>query len=108
MDRGRREEFGQIKDGIWLGTRAAEFLEAKVGQKLAIGKSEFTVAGIFSTENGFEDGGVFLPLKEAQAFFSREGVSSVVAVKLRDQTRGTEFKRAVEAANANAPPSAVR
>ena len=27
MDRGRREEFGQIKDGIWLGTRAAEFLE---------------------------------------------------------------------------------
>ena len=96
---GRREDFGQIKDGIWLGTRAAEFLEAKAGQKIAIGKGEFTVAGIFSTENGFEDGGVFLPLKEAQAFFSREGVSSVVAIKLRDQTRGTEFKHAVEAAN---------
>lgn len=96
---GRREEFGRVKDGIWLGARAAEFLEARVGQKIEIGKGEFTVAGIFSTENGFEDGGVFLPLKVAQDFFSREGVSSVVAVKLRDQARGGEFKRAVEAAN---------
>jgi putative ABC transport system permease protein len=96
---GQPAEFGRVKHGIWLGARAAEFLAAKTGQKLAIGKGEFTVAGIFSTENGFEDGGVFLPLPEAQAFFSREGVSSVVAVKLRDQARGLEFKRAAEAAN---------
>ena len=96
---GRREDFGQVKEGIWLGARAAEFLGATAGQRVAIGKAEFTVAGIFSTENGFEDGGVFLPLKDAQAFFSREGVASVVAVKLRDQARGAEFKRAVEAAN---------
>ena len=96
---GRREDFGRVKDGIWLGARAAEFLAAKAGRKIEIGRGEFTVAGIFSTENGFEDGGVFLPLREAQAFFSREGVSSVVAVQLRDQARGPEFKRAVEAAN---------
>lgn len=96
---GRREDFGRNKGGIWLGVRAAEFLEAKAGQKLAIGKGEFTVAGIFATENGFEDGGVFLPLREAQAFFSREGVASVVAVKLRDQSRGAEFKRAVASAS---------
>ncbi len=96
---GRREEFGRTPGGIWLGARAAEFLEAKAGQKIAIGKGEFTVAGIFATENGFEDGGVFLPLKDAQTFFSREGVASVVAIKLRDQTRGAEFKRVVEAAN---------
>lgn len=96
---GRREDFGRVKDGIWLGARAAEFLEARAGQKIAIGKGEFMVAGIFSTENGFEDGGVFLPLRAAQEFFSRDGVASVVAVKLRDETRGAEFKRAVEAAN---------
>jgi putative ABC transport system permease protein len=96
---GRREDFGQVKDAVWLGARAAEFLGAKAGGKIAIGKGEFTVAGIFSTENGFEDGGVFLPLKEAQAFFSREGGASVVAIKLRDQAGGAEFKRAVEAAN---------
>jgi putative ABC transport system permease protein len=96
---GRPDEFGRVPGGIWLGARAAEFLDAKAGQKIAIGKGEFTVAGIFSTENGFEDGGVFLPLKEAQDFFSRAGVSSVVAIKLRDQARGAEFKRTVEAAN---------
>jgi len=96
---GRREDFGRVPGGIWLGARAAEFLGAKAGQQIAIGKGGFTVAGIFSTENGFEDGGVFLPLKDAQGFFSRAGVASVVAVKLHDQTRGPEFKQAVEAAN---------
>lgn len=96
---GRPGDFGRVKNGIWLGARAAEFLGAQAGQKIAIGKGEFLVAGVFATENGFEDGGVFLPLKDAQAFFSREGVASVVAIKLKDQARGTEFKRAVEAAN---------
>lgn len=96
---GQRADFGHVKDGIWLGARAAEFLEAKAGQRIEVGKGEFVVAGIFSTENGFEDGGVFLPLKDAQAFFSREGVASVVAIKLRDQARGADFKRAVESAN---------
>jgi putative ABC transport system permease protein len=96
---GRHEDFGRVKAGIWLGARAAEFLGAKAGQKIAIGKGEFIVAGIFSTENGFEDGGVFMPLRAAQEFFSRDGVASVVAVKLRDEARGAEFKRAVEAVN---------
>lgn len=96
---GRREEFGQIPGGVWLGARAAEFLAAQAGQKIAIGKGEFIVAGIFSTENGFEDGGVFLPLPAAQAFFSRAGVSSVVAIKLRDPARGADFQRAVAAAH---------
>ncbi|HYC71101.1 MAG TPA: ABC transporter permease [Opitutaceae bacterium] len=96
---GRREDFGRVPGGVWLGARAAEFLEARMGEKIAIGRGEFTVAGIFSTENGFEDGGVFLPLADAQRFFHREGVASVVAVKLRDETRGAEFAAAVAAAH---------
>lgn len=96
---GTRAEFGRVKDGIWLGARAAEFLAAGLGRKISIGRGEFVVAGIFSTENGFEDGGVFLPLREAQAFFSRPGVSSIVAIKLRDETGGAAFKQAVEAAH---------
>ncbi len=95
---GRPADFGKVADGIWLGARAAEFLVARPGQKIAIGRGEFTVAGIFSTENGFEDGGVFLPLADAQQFFHREGIASVVAIKLRDAARGAEFKRAVAAA----------
>jgi len=96
---GRLAEFGHVPGGIWLGARAAEFLQAKPGDKIEVGHGEFTVAGIFQTENGFEDGGVFLPLKEAQAFFSREGISSIVAIKLRDETQGAAFKAAVAAAH---------
>jgi putative ABC transport system permease protein len=56
------------------------------------------VGGVFRTENGFEDGGVFLPLSEAQAFFHRENAASIVAVKLRERAAGESFKVALEAA----------
>jgi putative ABC transport system permease protein len=96
---GARADFGKIADGIWLGSRAAEFLAAKPGDKIEVGHGTFTVAGIFQTENGFEDGGVFLPLPDAQKFFSREGISSIVAIKLHDDTQGAAFKAAVLAAH---------
>jgi len=96
---GRREDFGKIDGGIWLGARAAEFLGATTGGRIEVGHGEFTVAGVIATENGFEDGGVFLPLKAAQGYFSREGIASVVAVKLRAEARGAEFKAAVAAAH---------
>ncbi|AOS46395.1 Lipoprotein-releasing system transmembrane protein LolE [Lacunisphaera limnophila] len=95
---GTREAFGRTEGEVFLGSRAAEFLQAKLGQELEIGRSRFRVGGIFRTENGFEDGGVFLPLATAQEFFHRGTAASVVAVKLRDQSRGAEFKQAVEAA----------
>lgn len=96
---GNREEFGRVPGGIWLGSRAADFLRAKPGDRIEVGHEEFTVAGIFQTENGFEDGCVFLPLKDAQTFFSREGISSIVAIKLRDGTQGAAFKAEVESAH---------
>ena len=92
---GTREDFGRGEGEIFLGSRAAEFLQAKPGEELEIGRGRFRVAGIFRTENGFEDGGVFLPLAAAQEFFHR-GTASVVAVKLRDESRGAVFKQAVE------------
>lgn len=97
---GRREDFGARTGEIFLGSRAAEFLHAQPGAPLAIGPTTFRVGGIFKAANGFEDGGVFLPLAEAQAYFHRPGVASVVAVKLRDRASGAAFKRAVEAAHA--------
>lgn len=95
---GSAKDFGARKGEIFLGTRAAEFLEARVGEKVEIGRGEFVVGGILRTENGFEDGGVFLPLAEAQAFFHRENTASIVAVKLRDRAEGKAFKAALEAA----------
>jgi putative ABC transport system permease protein len=96
---GSREIFGKSPGEIFLGSRAAEFLEAKQGETIEIGRSQFRVGGILKTENGFEDGGVFLPLKTAQEFFHREGLVSIVAVKLLDRSTGAQFKRAIEAAN---------
>ena len=95
---GAAEDFGRREGEIFLGSRAAEFLEAKHGDTVEIGRGTFRVGGVFHTENGFEDGGVFLPLAEAQAFFHREDTASIVAVKLRDSGRGAEFKAAIEAA----------
>ncbi|WP_414663284.1 ABC transporter permease [Horticoccus sp. 23ND18S-11] len=95
---GTKADFGAREEEIFLGSRAAEFLKAKLGDKVPIGRAIFKVGGIFKTENGFEDGGVFLPIAAAQEFFHRNGAASVVTVKLRDERRGADFKRGLETA----------
>jgi len=94
---GSAAAFGKNDNDIFLGSRAADFLHAKLGEPVDIGRGSFRVGGIFKTENGFEDGGVFLPLKSAQAFFRRENLCSIIAVKLRDRDAAVAFKTAVEA-----------
>jgi putative ABC transport system permease protein len=81
---------------VLLGHRAADFLKIGFGERVEIGAENFEVAGIISTENGFEDGGVFMPLMLAQEYFHREDISSVVAVKLKDTADGETFMREVE------------
>jgi putative ABC transport system permease protein len=93
---GDRTSFGQEPDTVCLGSRAAEFLHAGFGDVVQIGKKVFTVMGIIETENGFEDGGVFLPLDAAQAFFRREGIASIVAINLVDPSVGEVFREQVE------------
>jgi putative ABC transport system permease protein len=80
---GSPENFGKSVGQVTLGERAAEFLNVKQGQEVAIGNGTFHVSGVIRTKNGFEDGGVFMPIKEAQTFFHKEGTSSVVSIKLR-------------------------
>lgn len=92
---GSRDNFGK-EDGVVLGERAAEFLNAEVGSQVQIGHGSFTVLGIIRTTNGFEDGGVFMPLATAQSFFHKQGVSSVATVKLRNKNDAVAFKRAVQ------------
>ena len=96
---GDARSFGSKRGEIVLGVRAASFLHARLGGAVTIGASSFTVSGIIGTENGFEDGGVFMPLTLAQEFFHRAGVSSVVAVTLRDKAQGASFKEALERAS---------
>lgn len=93
---GDRESFGKNPRGVALGERAANFLKASVGSEVPIGRDKFPVVGILKTANGFEDGGVFMPLPAAQEFFHKQGVASVATVKLKRKEDKAAFKSAVE------------
>jgi putative ABC transport system permease protein len=94
---GDRADFGQHPDDVALGERAAEFLSASLGSHVQIGHGTFHVVGILKTTNGFEDGGVFMPLQSAQSFFHKEGSSSVITVKLHNKDDAAVLKGMVKA-----------
>jgi putative ABC transport system permease protein len=94
--KGDRSDFAQHADDVVLGERAAEFLSAQLGSAVQIGHGNFHVIGIVGTANGFEDGGVFMPLSSAQTFFHKEGSSSVITIKLVNKDASPEFKRMVK------------
>jgi putative ABC transport system permease protein len=98
---GDRLDFAQHTDDVVLGERAAEFLAATLGSHVQIGHATFHVIGILKTANGFEDGGVFMPLSSAQSFFHKEGTSSVITIKLRNKEDAGPFKTMVKAKFAN-------
>ncbi len=93
---GNKNRFGSNSDEVALGERAADFLHATLGSTVAIGHGNFRVMGILRTRNGFEDGGVFMPLKSAQAFFHKDGESSVLLVKLKNRSDEAAFKAQVK------------
>jgi len=82
-------------NGVVLGQRAADFLHAASGNRVEIGNGSFLVVGVVKLHNGFEDGGVFMPLAKAQEFFHKTGDSSVITIKLRNRNDAAAFKRAV-------------
>jgi putative ABC transport system permease protein len=99
--KGDRASFAQHADDVVLGERAAQFLSADIGSLVQIGHASFHVIGIMKTANGFEDGGVFMPLPSAQSFFHKEGNSSVITVKLRNKDDAAAFKSMVQANQPN-------
>ncbi len=96
--KGNGSAFAQTPDGVVLGERAAEFLKATLGNAVQIGHGTFKVAGIIRTANGFEDGGVFMPLASAQNFFHKQNSSSVITVKLHNKDDAPQFKAMVKRA----------
>jgi putative ABC transport system permease protein len=93
--KGKPSDFAQHSDDVVLGERAAEFMHAAINTTVQIGHGSFHVIGIIKTANGFEDGGVFMPLPSAQSFFHKEGTSSVITIKLLSKDSAPEFKRMV-------------
>jgi putative ABC transport system permease protein len=92
---GNRANFARSSDDVVLGSRAADFLSARLDSRVPIGHGTFHVIGILKTANGFEDGGVFMPLSSAQSFFHKEG-SSVVTIKLRRKEDASTFKAMIK------------
>jgi putative ABC transport system permease protein len=93
---GSRATFAHQSNDVVLGQRAAEFLHAHLGSSVALGNGTFQISGIVKTANGFEDGGVFMPLAAAQDFFHKPGASSVITIKLSDKKFVDEFKQRVK------------
>lgn len=91
---GGAADFDSGANPVVLGERAANFLGASTGSDVPIGRGIFHVIGVIRTRNGFEDGGVFMPLAAAQKFFHKEG-SSVITIKLRDKEDAGAFKAEV-------------
>jgi putative ABC transport system permease protein len=89
---GERANFGKQASDVVLGQRAADFMKAGLGNTVQIGNGEFHVTGVIKTANGFEDGGVFMPLASAQEFFRKQGSSSVITIKLRHREDAANFK----------------
>lgn len=89
---GKISDFHEDGNGVVLGERAADFLNAKIGGTIELGQSEYIVAGIVRMENGFENGGVFMPIETCQKAFHKEGVCSVVTVALADGHEAAEVK----------------
>ena len=93
---GDRATFGKDDGTIYLGSRAADFVGARLGESVSVGRGTFNVGGILKMENGFEDGGIFMQISTAQDFFRKEGYSSIIAVKLKDTSAGGAFKSAIQ------------
>lgn len=93
---GDKGSFGVKEDGVVLGQRAASFMGARLGERVQIGHGIFSVVGILRTTNGFEDGGVFMPLSSAQDFFHKQHSSSVLSVKLHSKDDLSAFKAFVQ------------
>lgn len=93
---GTISDFREDGNLVVIGERAAEFLNAKLGETIELGKSHYTVKGIIRMENGFENGGVFMPLGTCQKAFRRVGVCSVMTVAMADGHDTAELKEWIQ------------
>lgn len=89
---GEAASFKDDGEGVVLGERAADFLNAKAGGSIELGQGTYPVAGVVRMENGFENGGVFMPLAACQKAFHKEGVCSVITVALAEGHESGEVK----------------
>lgn len=88
---GSAANFKDNGRGVVLGERAADFVKIDNG-RVELGQETYPVAGIVRMENGFENGGVFMPLAACQESFHKQGVCSVITVALAAGHESSEVK----------------
>lgn len=93
---GSATDFLEGHDVVVLGERAADFLNAEAGGTIELGQGNYQVVGVVKLENGFENGGVFMPLGTCQRAFHKESVSSVISVALAEGHESSEVKQWME------------
>jgi putative ABC transport system permease protein len=87
---GRREAI--------VGVDVAEQLGLEVGDTLRLMDSNFRVVGIFQTGLAFEEIGVVVGLREAQALVGKPRQAQFYAIKLRDPGRAAAVRDELNAA----------
>jgi ABC-type antimicrobial peptide transport system permease subunit len=91
--RGNRE--------VLLGVRAAAEHGRRVGDRLSMLGSTFTVVGIVETDSTFEDNGAIIHLREAQRLLNKPNQVMSMQIKLRDPRQTEEMVERLSAAYPN-------
>jgi ABC-type antimicrobial peptide transport system permease subunit len=81
---------------VMIGSAAAEAFSKRVGESLRIGGSVYRIVGIYQTGEAFEDGGIILPLPEAQTLLGKPRQVSVFYVQLKEPALKERFVQRVE------------
>jgi putative ABC transport system permease protein len=85
---------------VVLGSIAAEMLDKRLGDRLRIDTADFRVAGIYASPAIIESGAVLMPLAQLQALGGREGLVSLIGLRLRpdaDQQSAERIRQTVKA-----------
>jgi ABC-type antimicrobial peptide transport system permease subunit len=83
---------------VILGKQAAQQMGVDVGDTVRLLKSNFRVVGIYETGISYEDIGVVIGLREAQALTGKPHQVMYYAIKLRDPEQAEAVKQRLEAA----------
>lgn len=92
--------FGATADGeVLLGSRLAQDLDARLGQRFTLAGASRTVVGIFNTGNVFGDSAVMFPLVPFQAYERQPGGLSLLFAKVTPGSDVPAVERRVEASS---------
>jgi ABC-type antimicrobial peptide transport system permease subunit len=84
---------------LMMGATAAKSLKRRVGDKVRIYGTSYTIVGIYETGTAFEDGGGVVALREAQDMFKKPKQVSMYQVKLRNPETASRTQAEIEKKN---------